>query len=139
MKYTVDNSEKEKIIEKFSSHLLKQYEEILFAYVFGSFISTASFSDIDIGVFVGVDLKAPLYFELELESRFEKIAKFPVDVRVLNNAPISFAQNVFRAGRVILDRYPNVRADFEGRILKEYFDFSPYQRGYLKEVINAPV
>jgi hypothetical protein len=139
MKYTIDRSEKEKLIERIFSHLLKQYEEILFAYIFGSFISAASFSDIDLGIFVGMDLKTPLNFELELENRFEKIAKFPIDVRVLNNAPISFTQNVFRTGIVVLDRHPNMRADFEGRILKEYFDFSPYRKGYLNEVINAPV
>jgi len=139
MKYTIDSSEKEKLINKFSSHLQKQHKEILFAYIFGSFISTEFFADIDLGIVVGMDLKAPFNFEIELENQFEKIAKFPVDVRVLNNAPISFSQNVFRTGRVILDSYPNIRADFEGRILKEYFDFAPYRKGYLHEVINAPV
>lgn len=139
MKYTIESSEKEKLIEIFAYQLEKQHKEIRFAYIFGSFISAMYFSDIDLGIVVGVDLKSPLNFEIELENRLEKIAKFPVDVRVLNNAPISFTQNVFRTGRVILDKYPNIRADFEGRILKEYFDFAPYQRAYLHEVINAPV
>ena len=139
MKYTIDSSQKEKLIEIFARQLEKKYKEIRFAYIFGSFISETYFSDIDLGIVLGVDLKSPLDFEIELENRLEKIAKLPVDVRVLNNAPISFTQNVFRTGRVILDKYPNIRADFEGRILKEYFDFAPYHRAYLQEVINAPV
>lgn len=139
MKYTIDSSQKEKLIEIFAHQLEKQDKEIRFAYIFGSFISETYFSDIDIGIVVGFDLKSPLDFEIELENQLEKIAKFPVDVRVLNNAPISFTQNVFRTGRVILDKYPNIRADFEGKILKEYFDFAPYHRLYLQEVINAPV
>jgi predicted nucleotidyltransferase len=139
MKYTIDSSQKEKLIEIFARQLEKQYKEIRFAYIFGSFISETYFSDIDLGIVLGVDLKSPLDFEIELENRLEKIAKLPVDVRVLNYAPISFTQNVFRTGRVILDKYPNIRADFEGRILKKYFDFAPYHRAYLQEVINAPV
>ena len=139
MKYTIESSEKEKLIEIFAYQLEKQYKEIRFAYIFGSFISERYFSDIDLGIVLGADLKSPLDFEIELENRLEKIAELPVDVRVLNNAPISFTQNVFRTGRVILDKYPNIRADFEGRILKEYFDFAPYHRAYLQEVINAPV
>ena len=139
MKYTIDSSQKEKLIEIFANQLEKQDKEIRFAYIFGSFISERYFSDIDLGIVLGVDLKSPLDFEIELENRLEKIAELPVDVRVLNNAPISFTQNVFRTGRVILDKYPNIRADFEGRILKEYFDFARYHRAYLQEVINAPV
>ncbi|MEA1945864.1 MAG: nucleotidyltransferase domain-containing protein [Thermodesulfobacteriota bacterium] len=139
MKYTVDNSEKEKIIEKISSHFLKQYDEILAVYIFGSFISERHFSDIDIGIITAMDLSKPLDFELKLENRLEKLIKYPVDVRILNRAPISFSQNVFRTGRVIIDKNPNMRADFEGRILKQYFDFSPFQQRYLQEVTNAPV
>ncbi len=139
MKHSLKKSEKEKIIKKISSCIFEQYEEILTVYIFGSFISARYFSDIDIGIIAAMDLSKPLEFELELENRLEKVIKFPVDVRILNQAPISFAQNVFRTGRIIIDKNPNMRADFEGRILKQYFDFSPFQKRYLQEVINAPV
>jgi len=139
MKHSLKKSEKEKIIQEISSYLFQGHDEILTVYIFGSFISAQSFSDIDIGIIAAMDLSKPLELELELENRLEKAIKFPVDVRILNQAPISFAQNVFRAGRVIIDKNPNMRADFEGRILKQYFDFSPFQQRYLQEVINAPV
>jgi len=139
MKHSLKKSEKEKIIQEISSYLFQGHDEILTVYIFGSFISAQSFSDIDIGIIAAMDLSKPLEFELELENRLEKVIKFPVDVRILNQAPISFAQNVFRAGRVIIDKNPNMRADFEGRILKQYFDFSPFQQRYLQEVTNAPV
>jgi hypothetical protein len=38
-----------------------------------------------------------------------------------------------------LDKDPNLRADFEGQILKQYFDVAYFQRQYLQEVANAPV
>ena len=139
MKHSLKKSEKEKIIQRIISRLYEQHDEILTVYIFGSFISARYFSDIDIGIIAAMDLSKPLEFELELENRLEKVIKYPVDVRVLNQAPLSFAQNVFRSGRVIIDKNPNLRADFEGRILKQYFDFSPFQQRYLQEVINAPV
>ena len=139
MSHTLIRSEKEKIIQIISSHLFQQYDEILAVYIFGSFISERHFSDIDIGIITAMDLNKPLDFELKLENRLEKLIKYPVDVRILNRAPISFSQNVFRTGRVIIDKNPNMRADFEGRILKQYFDFSPFQQRYLQEVTNAPV
>ena len=139
MSHTLSRSEKEKVIQIISSHLFQQYDEILAVYIFGSFISERHFSDIDIGIINAMDLSKPLDFELKLENRLEKLIKYPIDVRILNRAPISFIQNVFRAGRVIIDKNPNMRADFEGRILKQYFDFSPFRQKYLQEVTNAPV
>ena len=139
MSHTLSRSEKEKVIQIISSHFFQQYDEILSVYIFGSFISKRHFSDIDIGIITAMDLNKTLDFELKLENRLEKLIKYPVDVRILNRAPISFSQNVFRTGRVIIDKNPNMRADFEGRILKQYFDFSPFQQRYLQEVTNAPV
>jgi predicted nucleotidyltransferase len=139
MKHTLEKADKEKFVEAISSYLLKQYDEIITVYIFGSFISEQYFSDIDIGIIIAKDLSQSLDFELKLENRLEEIVKYPVDVRVLNQAPISFSQNVFRTGRVVIDKEPNMRADFEGRILKQYFDFSPFQKRYLREVTNAPV
>jgi len=139
MKHKLKKSEKEKIIKEISSYFFQRHDDILTVYIFGSFILRRSFSDIDIGIITVIDLSHPLEFELELESQLEKIIKYPVDIRILNQAPISFSQNVFRTGRVILDSNPNMRADFEGRILKQYFDFAPFRQQYLQEVANAPV
>lgn len=127
------------IIEAISSYLDFECEDIVVAYLFGSFVTEKSFSDIDVGVLNRMDVARPLESELELENELEKIAKFQVDVRILNSAPLSFCQNVIRYGRVILDRDPTLRSDFEGKILKEYFDFSRFRRQYLAEVRNAPV
>ncbi|MBM4401271.1 MAG: nucleotidyltransferase domain-containing protein [Crenarchaeota archaeon] len=139
MKHTLPNKQKEKLIVKISSFLGRQQEEILIAYLFGSFVKSESFSDIDVALVMRSEPDQPLSLELALENQLEKIVKFPVDVRILNKAPLAFSQNVFRTGRVILDRDPNFRADFQGKILKQYFDFAPFRRRYLQEVTNAPI
>ena len=139
MKYSLKKSDKDRIIKDISVCLREKYIDITAAYIFGSFISLETFSDIDLGVIIEMDQSRSLSFELDLEGALERLVKYPVDVRVLNQAPLSFSQNVFRNGRVIIDRNPNLRADFETRILKEYFEIAPFQKRYLQEVLNAPV
>jgi predicted nucleotidyltransferase len=138
IKHFKTKQEKEEIVHAISS-FLQQQDEIYVAYLFGSFITRESFADIDLGVLLRQEPEDLLGYEIELESKLEKLDRCRLDVRVLNRAPISFAQNVIRYGRVIIDREPNIRSDFEGYILKKYFDFARFRRTYLAEVINAPL
>lgn len=139
MKHYLEQSQKDNIIKDIVSALTK-YDKIVLAYVFGSFIQSDNFSDIDLAVLIKKEtLAVSLDFELNLEIALEDIVYYPVDVRVLNYAPLSFCENVIRHGRVVLERDANLRADFSGYILKQYFDFAPFRRRYLKEVTNAPI
>ena len=63
----------------------------------------------------------------------------PVDVRILNKAPISFVYHVIKDGIIVVDKNSDLRADFEGLTCKKYFDFRHLRIEYLKEVANAPV
>jgi predicted nucleotidyltransferase len=138
-KHFLSSSEKEKVIETLSSYLLRQRQDITAAYLFGSFVALDTFADIDLAVLTALNFKRVLTFELDLEKALEKICSYPVDVRVLNAAPLSFCKNVIREGRIILDREPNFRSDFEGKTLKLNFDFARFRSRYLAEVVNAPV
>jgi len=138
-KHDLDVSEREQLINKISSYLNEEHEDIAAAYVFGSFNTAEPFCDIDLAIIVQREVVNPVAFEIDLESRLEKIVKHQVDVRIINGAPLAFCHNVIRDGRVIVDRDANLRADFQGKILKQYFDFTPFHRRYLNEVVNAPV
>ncbi len=131
--------EKEVLAEKISD-ILKAKEYILFAYIFGSFVSEDGFKDIDIGVFIsGVESKSPLKLELKLEGEIEDAIHIPVDIRIINNAPSSFIYNVLKGGIVIVDNNKSLRSDFEGLVYKKYFDFQHLRNEYLREIINAPL
>lgn len=139
MKNHLSESEKGVITEKIASFLISSCNEIVAAYVLGSFVNPGPFSDIDIGIITIKKRDRTLEFEIELETRLEDIIRYPVDVRILNQAPLSFCQTAIRFGKVIVDRNPNLRADFEGQILKRYFDFYRFRSRYLKDVVNAPI
>ena len=139
MQHQLNTSEKELIIKQLQLTLQSEGPQLVAAYVYGSFLTGKSFSDIDIALMTASEVANPLDVELKLETRLASVLRIPADVRILNQAPISFSQSVIRHGRVVIDHEPNRRADFESRVLREYFDIKPFRRRYLQEVINAPV
>ena len=138
IKHNITKREKEKLTKTISSYL-QQNREIFAAYLFGSYVTGEPFGDIDLGILIRNEPKNLLEYAFELEIKLEALVKFAVDVRVLNKAPVSFVQNVIRHGQIIIDSKPNTRSDFESYILRKYFDFAPFRRRYLAEVINAPI
>jgi predicted nucleotidyltransferase len=108
-------------------------------YVFGSFARGEDFADIDVGILMGGAVAGPLELELKLEVSLEKDLNYPVDVRFLDGAPLSFQFAVVRDGRAIVDSEPNRRAAFEGLVRKKYFDFAIFRKRYLKEAAHAGV
>jgi hypothetical protein len=137
-KHVLPKSERAGISETIAERLSRSYPEIAAAYIFGSFAGQESFGDIDIGILlVGEELPAPLEYELSMEAALEKELRLPVDVRVLNSAPLSFQHHVIKSGLLIIDKDPNLRAAFEGRVRKQYFDFSRFRKRYLREVAHA--
>jgi predicted nucleotidyltransferase len=113
-KHIITKPRSDGIAESISSYLREAMETVTTAYLSGSFIADDAFSDIDLAVIMKTDFANLMLFEFELENRLEKICGYSADGRVLNRAPLSFCQNVIRHGKVILDRDPNLRADFEG-------------------------
>jgi len=79
LKHSIRYPQKLSIIEAISSYLIGQREGISIAYLFGSFITGESFSDIDLGVLTQRELERPLNFELDLENELEKVIKYPVN------------------------------------------------------------
>ncbi len=85
--YTLSREEKEKIIELLRGYLLKN-EEVIFAYLHGSFTEDRPFRDVDIAVYVKGSVFP--FYEEELEDELSRLIGLPVDVRTPNSAPVTF-------------------------------------------------
>ncbi|HLP46315.1 MAG TPA: nucleotidyltransferase domain-containing protein [Candidatus Kapabacteria bacterium] len=123
---------KNKIIEKITQSLSEK-PGILFAYLFGSFLSRDDFEDIDIGIFLdpqiipGIDT---LRYELELSIELED------HIKVINDAPVTLRYSV-STGKLLFSKDENTREEFLCRTWPEYFDFQYILDTYYKEVIHA--
>jgi len=116
--------------------LLERREEIIFAYLHGSFVEGLPFNDIDVAVYVDQS-KVPDAFdyEMDLSAELTMALHFPVDVRVLNDAPLGFQHSVLQ-GEAILVRDEEVLTDFIERVAREYMDYAYLGRMYLEELLK---
>ena len=139
MKHLLEKEKRDKITQDIVAIISKNCSGLVAIYLFGTFNTEQPFADIDIGILFEKNVEDALNKELVLEAELEKQVRYSVDVRILNDAPISFSHNVISNGCVILDRNPNNRADFETLRLKKYFDFKYFRKRYLMDVSNAPL
>jgi uncharacterized protein len=116
--------------------LLAPFEEIVFAYLHGSFARGESYRDVDVAVFLRPGTPAPsddIEYEISLSLRLEKAVGLPVDVKILNRAPLSFRYHASR-GTLLLSRDESVRENFLNRTWSEYFDFDRLARIYQEDL-----
>jgi uncharacterized protein len=112
--------------------------DIIFAYLHGSFLKAERFRDIDVAVFLKDSVSSALQVEIQLETELAKvIKKFPVEIRVLNRAPLSFRYNVIKDGSAIAVVDDTLRCEFVETTLRDYFDFAPFRKLYLKEALGS--
>lgn len=131
--------EKRKITAAARSFLINR-REIDFAFIHGSFVTEESFGDIDIAVYLAEKITGPpVAYEILLEVELEKSLKYPVDVRILNSAPLSFRYQVIKNGSVLFERDADRRADFQAETIDMYLDFAPFRERYLKEVLGLEI
>lgn len=135
----ISDAEKE-AIEKALKKVLEKHAEISFAYLHGSFTKKQGFKDIDIAVYLIETPSSILDYELKLETELMQAAvHYQVDVRVLNASPLSFRYNVIKEGIPLIVRDDDKRAEFQEATLIDYFDFAPYRKMYLKEVLGVGI
>jgi predicted nucleotidyltransferase len=102
-------------------------------YLFGSVARDVAGpdSDIDLGVLYRIPPAATLDAgPLDLEADLERCLQRPVEVVVLNSAPVDLRARVLRTGRLVFDTDRAVRIRFEVRTRNEAFDFEPILRQY---------
>ena len=93
-------NKKEEIKRKIKEILSKK-DEVLFAYIHGSF-DELHFRDVDVAVYVDEEkVEDFLDYELKLSIEIEKEIKLPVDVKILNSAPLSFRYRAIKGELLI--------------------------------------
>lgn len=136
-KYKITPKEQREIIDGIYAVAIKE-SQILFGFLYGSFLSELSFRDIDLGVFVR-DLDTSSYwdYECKISQQIEDAipSSFPVETKVINNAPLSFCFNVIR-GKLLFTRDEDLLLAFVTRTAKKYLDSAPLIHKYMREAMT---
>jgi predicted nucleotidyltransferase len=102
-------------------------------YLFGSVArgTAGADSDVDLGVLYDVQPAPTLDAgPFDLEGDLERRLGRPVQVVVLNSAPVDLRIRVLREGRLLADRHRSARIRFEVNTRNEFFDLEPILRRY---------
>jgi len=117
--------------------ILENHREIEFAYLYGSFMENLPFHDLDLGVYVqNVDKNSSITYALNLAGELSTDLKIPVDVRVINFAPLTFIFNVLR-GELLLNRNDDLLAKIMEQTIKKYLDLKPVLYKATKEALGS--
>lgn len=131
--------EKRGIVIRDIAAFLDNEEAILFAYVYGSFCGEDGFNDIDVAVYVNelaITKDDRLDYQLGLAVRLEReLKQYPIDGRILNNAPLSFRFSVITHGDLIYAKDEKARVSFEAMTRSLYFDFKPHAQFYYQHMV----
>lgn len=127
--------EKKEYLQALSASL-KGREEILFAYAHGSFLEEGPFRDLDIAVFLRPEAMpaSRFHYEDRMAAELTEAVKpsFPLDIRIMNGAPIAFQYRAFR-GRLLMERDEDLRIEVLAYIVGRYLDIKPILEHHLKE------
>ncbi len=121
------------------SHFLAEQREVLFAYRHGSSLDQEYFNDIDAAVFLDEKTLAGLdacEYETSLSLALQNKIGYPVDVKIINQAPLSFRYQSTK-GILLFSKDEAARENFLCRTWMEYFDFQQAAKIYLKESLRA--
>lgn len=105
---------------------------IIFAYVFGGLLKDRlnPLSDVDLALYVK-DTK-----ELDYLGMFSDIANIlgtdEIDLVILNSAPLALTGRILQNRKILIDKDPFLRHQYESLILRKFFDFTIKERDILK-------
>lgn len=114
--------DKNTIKQQISEYLLKQ-EDIVFAYLFGSFSDRETFRDIDVAVYTRGELE--LLRLGRLQSELSGLVGVETDILVLNNlfrTDPAFVYEVVTSGEVLFSCDDERHTTFKKDVFLRYFD-----------------
>ena len=113
---------------------LESHPKILFSYYFGSLAkgTLSPLSDVDIAIFLKkgnnlVDRKLEILGKL-----IDILETDEIDLVVLNTTDLPLVMGVLNNKKLIVDKDPFARHQFESLMMRKYFDFSVIESAQLK-------
>ncbi|MFO0699357.1 MAG: nucleotidyltransferase domain-containing protein [Nitrospira sp.] len=134
--YTVSSEQREALSKHLRRHLERE-QGVRFAYLYGSVLESDRVHDLDVGVFLD-DTAVPQQATIadHLSSTLTATVGLPVDIRVLNDAPLSFLYHALQ-GHLLLCRDETFLTDMLEDVPRRYLDLAPLLRTSTKDAFAA--
>ena len=131
--------ERSDLVEALASVLSGDPDAPVAAWLYGSRARGAARvdSDVDVAILTGGPRARRLQeLPTALAGRLEDRVGLPVQIVVVDHAPVDLIHRILRDGIRLLDRDPAERVRFEVKARNQYFDLLPYLRQYRAAVLG---
>ena len=110
---------------KTSKKVLDRYQNIAFAYLFGSLVrsETSLLADVDIAVYLKENTDMAAEKLSILGSLIEHLDTDEIDLVIFNTAPLPLKARIIQNRQILVDKEPSRRHAIESLTLRMYFDF----------------
>lgn len=112
---------------------LSSSDNVAAVYLFGSQArgSARPNSDVDLGVlYRSPPAETLLAQPFELQAELAQALRKPVDIVVMNTAPVDLIHRILRDGHIVFEADKSLRIAFEVRARNQYFDLLPILQLY---------
>jgi hypothetical protein len=117
---------------------LEARPEVVLAVLHGSFTRGEPYRDIDVAVWLDsgrLSRDERFRYALDLSVHLRLRLGGPVDVGVLNDAPLAFRYHALQ-GHPLVTRDEAFLDELRARTWDDYLDFQPFARQYLREALS---
>jgi predicted nucleotidyltransferase len=115
---------------------LERDDGIAFAYIHGGFIERDVFRDVDVTVWIK-DVDKAFYYTVDFSAKLEVNVGLPIDVQVLNQAPLPFRYHVFTRGMLLFSKDEKLRLKIADETIREYLDLKALREKTTATVLDA--
>jgi predicted nucleotidyltransferase len=134
--YKIQPETREALVRRLAEELAKEHT-IRFAYLYGSVLDSDTVHDVDVGLYLREPEDATsAATSIDLSNRLTAIVGMPVDVRVLNEAPLTFMYHVLR-GRLLVYHDEECLTETLEDVARRYLDLAPLLRQGTKDAFAA--
>lgn len=124
-KKCIGEEQKRGLITELKTYFSKR-DDVAFAYVLGSFCEGTTFRDIDVAAYL-LEYEEEFVLESDLSFELSKTTGYPVEVMILNRAPVSFQLSVLKKGVLLVSKSDDLRTDFIDDVGRRYREYSHFR------------
>src|SRR5690554_5732962 len=113
-------------IIKNSRNILKRYKNIIFAYIFGSYVRGKVRVDSDLDIAIYLRDKMDINEYLEIKMHLSEACKREVDLIILNDATPLLKYQIYKNNILLFTRDKSIETRYKVKALFEYSDMKRY-------------
>ncbi|MDZ7657993.1 nucleotidyltransferase domain-containing protein [Fodinibius sp.] len=98
-------------------------DEVIFVYLFGSFVNKERYRDIDVAVYM--DSIPDLISQGEMQSALDELFEINIDLVILNELPNKnpvFVYEILSKGKAVLNKNADIHTVYKSKAYQHYFD-----------------